>query len=93
MKWALALWASVFILAGLSSAEVCRYGLAAKEGECSSVERDALQRIASAKTICYSANSQVQWSKNNKQPVGAFEIMRVGARIAMKGLPSRRAMC
>jgi len=27
----------------------------------------------------------VQWSKNNKEPVGAFATMRTGARMAMKG--------
>jgi hypothetical protein len=27
----------------------------------------------------------VQWSKNNKQPMGAFATMRAGARMAMKG--------
>ena len=30
------------------------------------------------KQICNSANSEVQWSKNSKEPVGAFTTMRAG---------------
>jgi len=41
--------------------------------------------VTAAKTICFSANSEVSWNKNNKQPVGAFAAMRGGARIAMRG--------
>lgn len=71
-----------------SISQSCLYGLGtynmASEG-CHALEREALQRVVSAKTICYSANSQVSWSKNNKEPTGAFTIMRAGSRIAMKG--------
>lgn len=84
LSWLLALLASVFAVE-TSLADVCQYGLAAREGECPGIEKQALKRIASAKTICYSANSEVQWSKNNKEPVGAFATMRAGARSAMKG--------
>jgi hypothetical protein len=77
---------SMLTLACVSRAEVCRYGLyTPTTADCLNVERQALKRVASAKTICFSANSQVEWSKNNKQPVGAFATMRAGARIAMKG--------
>jgi hypothetical protein len=76
----------VLAFASASHAEVCQYGLyAPPDAQCRNVEKQALKRIASAKTICFSANSQVQWSKNNKQPLGAFATMRAGARIAMKG--------
>jgi hypothetical protein len=51
---------------------------------CRALQKEALERVASAKTICNSANSEVQWSKNSKEPVGAFTTMRAGARIAMK---------
>jgi hypothetical protein len=71
-----------------SFAETCPYGLgyySSSREACLALQKKALRRVASAKTICYSGNSQVQWSKNNKQPMGAFTTMRTGARIAMKG--------
>jgi len=73
---------------GLSRAEICQYGLGgygSSHDVCLALQKEALARVAAAKTICYSANSQVQWSKNNKEPVGAFAAMRTGARMAMKG--------
>ena len=74
------------IFSGTSSGEVCLYGLYSKsESECPVIQRKALMRVASARTICYSANSQVQWNKNYKPPVGAFATMRAAARLAMKG--------
>lgn len=72
----------------VSLGQECLYGLGnynSSRDSCLALQKEALQRVASAKTICYSANSQVQWSKNNKQPVGAFTTMSAGARIAMKG--------
>jgi hypothetical protein len=68
--------------------QTCLYGLGdfnSSLDACIALQKEALQRLTSAKTICYSANSQVQWSKNNKEPVGAFTTMRAGARTAMKG--------
>lgn len=78
--------ASLLLLPTLSVAEVCQYGLFAQTAQdCKATEGIALQRVASAKTICYSANSEIQWSKNNKEPVGVFPIMRSAARSAMTG--------
>jgi hypothetical protein len=73
---------------GVSRGQVCQYGLgdySSSHDACLALQKEALKRVGSAKTICYSANSLVQWSKNSKQPVGAFATMRVGARMAMKG--------
>lgn len=75
-------------LSSVSFGETCLYGLGSLNSSldaCLALQKEALQRVASAKTICYSANSEVQWSKNNKEPVGAFTTMRAGARMAMKG--------
>jgi hypothetical protein len=71
---------------GLSRGEACRFGLyGSSQDACLTVQGEALEKVGSAKTICYSANSEVQWNKNSKQPVGAFATMRVGARMAMRG--------
>ncbi len=78
----------VFTPLALAFSEVCLYGLGGFGSSleaCRALEREALQRVASAKTICYSANGQVQWSKNNKEPAGAFNAIRLGARSAMRG--------
>lgn len=78
----------VFVFVTLSRGEICQYGLggySSSHDVCLTLQKEALKRVAAAKTICYSANSQVQWSKNNKEPVGAFATMRTGARMAMKG--------
>lgn len=86
LKSHLIVFASVLAFSTATLAEVCLYGLYGSSSEaCRLLQEKALERIASAKTICYSANSEVQWSKNNKQPVGAFTTMSAGARIAMKG--------
>jgi hypothetical protein len=78
--------ASMFAFSTTSLGEACLYGLyGSSPAECPAIEKKALNRVSSAKTICYSANSQVQWSKNNKEPLGAFAKMGAGARIAMKG--------
>ena len=77
---------AVLALPNLLAGETCQYGLyGASRDACLALQKEALQRVASAKTICYSANSEVQWSKNNKEPAGAFATMRAGARTAMKG--------
>ena len=81
--------ASVLAFSTAALGEPCLYGLFGSSPEaCHALQEVALERVASAKTICFSANSEVQWSKNNKQPVGAFTTMRAGARIAMKGFSS-----
>ena len=78
--------ASTLAFSNISFGDVCLYGLSASSAaECPNIQKQALERVRSAKTICFSANSQVKWDKNNKQPVGALTTMRAGARIAMKG--------
>jgi hypothetical protein len=78
----------IFACSPASVGQSCLYGLgtySSSSDACRALQKEALQRVASANTICYSANSQVQWSKNNKEPEGAFSVMSAGARIAMKG--------
>lgn len=78
--------ASVLAFSTAASGDVCLYGLYGASPEaCRALQKEALERVASAKTICDSANSEVEWNKNSKEPVGAFTAMRGGARIAMKG--------
>lgn len=86
MRWCALIPALILVSVSTSSAEECHYGLhAPTAAECADTQKEALKRVASAKTICYSANSQIQWRKGNKEPVGAFTTMRAGARAAMKG--------
>jgi hypothetical protein len=80
--------ACILTYPGVSLGQVCQYGLgnySSSADTCKALQKEALQRVASAKTICHSANSQVLWNKNNKEPAGAFMTMDAAAHIAMKG--------
>jgi hypothetical protein len=75
----------MLVMSNGSRGEACLYGLYAPTADmCRALEKVSLVRVGSAKTICFSANSEVLWNKNNKQPVGTFAIMRSSARVAMK---------
>ena len=67
--------------------ETCKYGLGRTYGAetCFSREQLALRRVAAAKTICMSANSEIQWNKNNKEPSWAWGAIQAGEFVAIKG--------
>ena len=79
----------LFILLSVCGAtENCKYGLGdynPTPEACLALHQKAFARLLRARTICYSANSQVSWNRNNKEPVAAFSTMRAGARIAIRG--------
>lgn len=74
------------LIAHLSHADICKYGLGYTYGadSCSARETDALQRVAAAKTICISGNSKVQWNKNSKEPSWAWAALHAGEFAAVK---------
>jgi hypothetical protein len=78
---------SFVLIAHFSYADACKYGLGYatySTDSCSSRETEALRRVAAAKTICTSGNSEVQWNKNNKEPSWAWAALRAGEFAAVK---------
>jgi len=75
------------LIARFSCADACKYGLgdAYVTDSCSSRETEALRRVAAAKTICMSANSEVIWRKDTKEPSWAWGAIRAGEVAAVKG--------
>jgi hypothetical protein len=60
---------SVLLLLFSSGFGQSQYGLTCVPGNtCSAVDQKAEQRMADAKTVCSSADSQVTWRKDNKPP-------------------------
>ena len=82
--------AFIVLIASLAQADTCKYGLGYTYGtdSCSVRETEALQRVAAAKTICSSANSEVLWRKGGKEPTWAWTAISKGSYSAMKGFTS-----
>lgn len=59
------------------SAQTCRWGLV-KTTDCDSVEVEAAERMASAKTACLSSDSGVWWPKNLRNPGSAGTLAEIG---------------
>lgn len=74
------------LVANLLYADTCKYGLGQTFGSdtCSTREAEALVRVGSAKTICLSENTTVQWNKNSKEPTWAWEALRAGEETAIR---------
>lgn len=77
----------IVLIASMAHADTCKYGLGYTYGteSCSSREAEALGRVAAAKTVCISANSEVQWNKNSKEPTWAWAAIHAGEFAAVKG--------
>jgi hypothetical protein len=89
MRWGVLLFFSLVLSTNVNNAsaqETCRYGLGTGSSEtCSSREKEALHHVAADKSICLSAQSQIQWNKKTtKQPTWAWSSMRSGESRAIK---------
>jgi hypothetical protein len=56
----------IFVLVAVPSFSQSNYGLSCYGDSCASVDQKAEQRMAGAKSICESGNSEVSWRKNSK---------------------------
>lgn len=72
-------------------AQSCKYGLYTTSGPdgCSTLEAQALARVAAAKSICLSENSTVTWNKNSKEPTWAWSAIAAGESTAVKDFDVR----
>jgi hypothetical protein len=77
----------LIMIGRLAHADTCKYGLGYTYGSesCSPRESEALRRVAAAKMICISGNSEVQWNKNSKEPTWAWAALHAGELAAVKG--------
>ena len=79
----------IILIVTFAHADTCKYGLGITYGTdtCDLREAEALRRVAAAKSICISRNSEVQWNKNRKEPSWAWPAINAGAVAAVKDFP------
>jgi len=76
----------VVFAATVAYGQSCRWGLI-KTTDCDSVEVEAAERLASAKTVCLSSDSGVTWPKTLRNPQTAQALLDIGRayRFARRG--------